>query len=70
MLKSHEKFHSTNGKRLILVADDEQINRELLGMVLEAEYEVVFAADGVETMEQVRLPISELKSYIEQRLEF
>ena len=50
MLKSHEKFHSTNGKRLILVADDEQINRELLGMVLEAEYEVVFAADGVETM--------------------
>ena len=54
MLKSHEKFHSTNGKRLILVADDEQINRELLGMVLEAEYEVVFAADGVETMEQVR----------------
>ena len=54
MLKSHEKFHSTNGKRLILVADDEQINRELLGMVLQADYEVVFARDGQETVEKVR----------------
>ena len=25
MLKSHEKFHSSNGKRLVLVADDEEI---------------------------------------------
>ena len=33
MLKSHEKFHSANGKRLILVADDELINRELPGKV-------------------------------------
>ena len=31
MLKSHEKFHSANGKRLILVADDERINRESRG---------------------------------------
>ena len=30
MLKSHEKFHSSNGKRQILVVDDEMINRELL----------------------------------------
>ena len=29
MLKSHEKFHSANGRRLILIADDELINREL-----------------------------------------
>ena len=48
MLKSHVKFHSTNGKRLILVADDEMINRELLGAVLENEYEVLYAADGQE----------------------
>ena len=54
MLKSHEKFHSANGKRLILVADDELINRELLSVVLEADYEVICAADGQETLDQVR----------------
>ena len=54
MLKSHEKFHSANGKRLILVADDELINRELLGAVLENDYEVVYAADGQETLDRVR----------------
>ena len=54
MLKSHEKFHSANGKRLILVADDEMINRELLRAVLENDYEVIFAADGQETLDQIR----------------
>ena len=54
MLKSHVKFHSTNGKRLILVADDEMINRELLGAVLENDYEVLYAADGQETMDQIQ----------------
>ena len=52
-LKSHEKFHSVNEKRLILVADDEQINRELLGAVLNSDYEVIYAADGQETLMQV-----------------
>ena len=37
MLKSHVKFHSNNGKRLVLIADDELINRELLRAVLEAD---------------------------------
>ena len=40
MLKSHEKFYSTNGKRMILIVDDEQINRMMLGRILEKEYEV------------------------------
>ncbi|MBR0162203.1 MAG: EAL domain-containing protein [Oscillospiraceae bacterium] len=53
MLKSHEKFHSANGKRLILVADDEFVNRELLGIILENDYEVIYAADGQETLDQV-----------------
>ena len=54
MLKSHEKFHSANGKRIVLVADDEAINRELLAVVLESDYEVVFAADGQETIDKMR----------------
>ena len=37
MPKNHEKFHSANGKRLILIADDEMINRELLANMLEDE---------------------------------
>ena len=51
MLKSHEKFHSANGKRLILVADDEFINRELLGIILKDEYELLFASNGKEALE-------------------
>ena len=46
MLKSHEKFHSANGKRLILVADDEEINREILQYMLQDDYEVLMACDG------------------------
>ena len=54
MLKSHEKFHSFNGKRLVLVAEDEEINRELLVSVLKEEYEVIFAADGLEALQLIQ----------------
>ena len=54
MLKSHEKFHSANGKRQVLVADDELINREILGEILKNDYEVLFASDGRETMDMMR----------------
>ena len=54
MLKSYEAFHSVNGKRQILIADDELINREILGAMLEDDYEVLFAADGIATLEIMR----------------
>ena len=54
MLKSHEKFHSSNGKRLVLVADDEEINREMLGIVLSEDYEVLYASDGLEALRLIR----------------
>ena len=60
MLKSHEKFHSSNGRRLILVADDEAVNRELLGMLLTDEYEIIYAADGRETLDQIQSNKDEL----------
>ena len=53
MPKSHEKFHSTDGKRLILVVDDEPINRMILEGYLEEEYEVITAADGGEAIEKI-----------------
>lgn len=51
MLKSHEKFHSVNGKRQVLVADDEFINRELLKAVLQDSYELLFAENGQEALD-------------------
>ena len=54
MLNSHVKFHALGGKRRVLVADDEPINRELLGNLLGADYEVLYAADGRETLEIMR----------------
>ena len=35
-----------DGKRNILVADDEMINRELLDNILSDEYDVLMAEDG------------------------
>ncbi|MBQ7370425.1 MAG: hypothetical protein IJW67_00840, partial [Blautia sp.] len=54
MLKSHEKFHSDNVKRKILVADDEFINRELLGNILQEDYEVLYACDGLKALKLLR----------------
>ena len=54
MLKSHEKFHSANGKRQILIADDEMINREILGEILKSEYEILYAENGIQAMEMFR----------------
>ena len=54
MLQSHDNFHSANGKRTILVVDDELINRELLRNILETEYEVITAKNGQEGLEALR----------------
>ena len=54
MLKSHEKFYSANGKRRILVVDDELINRELLKNVIQDEYEVLTAENGQQGLELIQ----------------
>ncbi len=54
MLQSHKKFHSSNGKRQILIAEDELINRQILKVMLENDYELVFAENGIQTLEQMR----------------
>ena len=46
MLKAREKFRSGNGKRKVLIVDDELINRELLKLILEDEYDTYTAPDG------------------------
>lgn len=43
-----------DGKRRILVADDEMINRELLNNILCDEYDVLMAEDGEMAYEVIR----------------
>ena len=51
-MQNREKaFLSRDGKRQILIVDDEFINRELLGAMLEDEYEILFAESGEKAME-------------------
>jgi len=47
-------FHSSNGKRRILVVEDEIINQEILGLILSETYEVVMAGTGEEALAEVK----------------
>ena len=38
----------------ILVVDDQEINRDALGVILEDDYEVIYAENGKEALEQIR----------------
>ena len=53
MPDSHLKFHSTNGKRRILVVEDELINQQILSHILQDTYDLIFAAYGTEALEAV-----------------
>ncbi len=46
--------HDGDVKRQILVVDDEQINRAMLGMMLEERFEVLFAENGQEALKIAR----------------
>ena len=54
MQNTDEIFKTSTAKRTVLVADDEQINREILGAILENDFNVVFAEDGREAIDTVR----------------
>ena len=51
MQKTQEGYRSVGGKRRILVVDDAEINREILGMILSGDYEVLYAEDGEQALE-------------------
>ncbi len=42
-------------KRMLLVVDDQEINRDLLTMILEDEFDLIYACDGKEAVDQVLL---------------
>ncbi|MBR3318167.1 MAG: amino acid permease [Atopobiaceae bacterium] len=47
-------------KRHVLVVDDESINQMILGNMLEESYDVLYASDGTEALEQVKAHQDEL----------
>ena len=54
MLKNHAKFNSINGRRLVLIVDDEQINREMLGYIVSSDFDALYARDGEEALRLMR----------------
>lgn len=50
----HKKFYSADGRRQVLVVDDELVNREILGKKYLREYDVLYAENGEEALEQIR----------------
>ena len=54
MPKNAAKYDTVNRRRLILIVDDEQVNREVLGMIASSEYDVVYASNGEEALDIIR----------------
>ncbi len=54
MSRPYKRHQPAEVKRRILVADDEAINRIILGSVLEETYDVIYASNGLETLQQIR----------------
>ena len=53
MFKSHDKFYSSDGKRTLLIVEDEEINRELLGLALKDDFRIIYAENGSIALEQI-----------------
>ena len=46
--------------KLVLVVDDQEINRDSLGIILEDDYEIIYAENGKEAIDQMRGHANEL----------
>ncbi len=46
--------HVINGREQILVVDDVATNRELVGNILRNDYDILYASDGIETLNILR----------------
>ncbi|MCR5268698.1 MAG: response regulator [Lachnospiraceae bacterium] len=47
-------MRTTNVRRRVLVVDDEMINREILGNMLQGEYDVAYAENGQVALDILR----------------
>ena len=46
--------------RHVLIVDDQEINRDILGVILEDDYELLYAENGAEALEMIRAHLDEL----------
>ena len=42
-----------NKQQLVLIVDDQEINRDVLGLILEDHYEIIYAENGTEALEKI-----------------
>ena len=54
------KAKQIDRSRLVLVVDDQETNRDVLGMILEDDYQVIYACDGKEALAKMREHAKEL----------
>ncbi|MBR5090119.1 MAG: EAL domain-containing protein [Ruminiclostridium sp.] len=47
------RFEKDGIRRLVLIVDDEHVNRRLLGRIIEEKYDVIYAEDGKEAYELI-----------------
>ncbi len=47
------KSKSIKAPQLVLVVDDQEINRDVLGMILEDYYDIIYASDGKEALQKI-----------------
>ena len=53
-MQEDNKTQHTGIKRLVLIVDDEHMNRRLLGKIIEEKYDVIYAENGQEALEQIK----------------
>ncbi len=51
MPENHRKYYPSQGRRRVLVIEDERINREILGLMLQDAYDILFAETGAQAQE-------------------
>ena len=44
---------SIKAPQLVLIVDDQEINRDVLGMILEDDYDIIYACDGREALQKI-----------------
>ena len=52
-MKDDQVLRAHTKKRRLLIVDDEIVNQELLGAILENDYELEFAQDGIEALSKL-----------------
>jgi diguanylate cyclase (GGDEF)-like protein len=52
--KVPEEIPEIHARKTVLIADDIEMNREIMGDLLQEEYDILYASDGIETLDVLR----------------